>query len=88
MSCVVGIGGRVKPLMKKAEAANRIVMIDGCPLACGANTLRQAGLTDFTHVELHRLGHVKGRCPVTDERVIEAAEAVRGILASRLCVLA
>jgi len=32
MSCLAGIGGRVKPLVNRAAAAERILEIDGCPL--------------------------------------------------------
>lgn len=43
MSCLVGIGGRVKSLMMLAEKADHIVAIDGCPLNCARHTLEQAG---------------------------------------------
>lgn len=33
MSCLAGIGGRVKSLMSKAQSAERILVIDGCPLS-------------------------------------------------------
>ncbi|HAO78054.1 MAG TPA: zinc-binding protein, partial [Verrucomicrobia subdivision 3 bacterium] len=39
MSCLAGIGGRVKPLVNKANAAERILAIDGCPLNCTRHTL-------------------------------------------------
>jgi len=39
MSCLAGIGGRVKSLLLKAENAERILMVDGCPLNCAAHTL-------------------------------------------------
>lgn len=31
MSCLAGIGGRVKSLVLKAENAERILVVDGCP---------------------------------------------------------
>ena len=43
MSCLAGVGGRVKPLMEITKAAKVILVIDGCPLHCGRNTLEQAG---------------------------------------------
>jgi len=43
MSCLAGIGGRVKPLMAKAEQADHIVAIDGCPLNCARLALPRFG---------------------------------------------
>ncbi|HXC35255.1 MAG TPA: putative zinc-binding protein [Candidatus Acidoferrales bacterium] len=44
ISCLAGIGGRVKNHMLKAEKAERILVVDGCPLNCAANTLKLAGI--------------------------------------------
>ena len=75
MSCLAGIGGRVKNLMQKAERAEHILVIDGCPLNCARNTLQLAGFEEFQHLELHRLGLRKGSCPPTPERVAMGTEA-------------
>ncbi|HET8694889.1 MAG TPA: putative zinc-binding protein [Aquabacterium sp.] len=56
MSCIAGVGGQVKPLLKKLDDAVQqqrpIVAIDGCPLACVANTLKQRGVKPTTHIQL------------------------------------
>jgi uncharacterized metal-binding protein len=81
MSCLAGIGGRVKQLMTKAEKAEHIVVIDGCPLNCARNTLAQAGFNQVHHLELHKLGLRKGSCPPTEERlalVVQAGEEMIG----------
>jgi uncharacterized metal-binding protein len=75
MSCLAGIGGRVKSLMLKAQNAEHIVAIDGCPLKCTRHTLAQAGFETMHHLELHRLGLHKGHCPPTEERVAVAVKA-------------
>jgi len=75
MSCLAGIGGRVKPLMMKAEKAAHIVAIDGCPLNCARHTLEQAGFQTVHHLELHKLGLRKGSCPPTEERLAVAVQA-------------
>lgn len=69
MSCLAGIGGRVKSLMTKAEKAEHILAIDGCPLNCARHTLANAGFKNVHHLELHRLGLRKGTCPPTEERL-------------------
>jgi uncharacterized metal-binding protein len=75
MSCLAGIGGRVKPLMMKAENAEHIVAIDGCPLNCARRTLERAGFQNLYHLELHKLGLRKGSCPPTEERLAIAVQA-------------
>lgn len=75
MSCLAGIGGRVKPLMNKAAKADHIVAIDGCPLNCARHTLTQAGFENLRHLELHRFGLRKGSCPPTEERLAIAVQA-------------
>ena len=81
MSCLAGIGGRVKPLVNKAAGAERILAIDGCPLNCTRHTLELAGFNEFDHLELHKLGMKKNSCPVTDERIAAGVEAAKQLLA-------
>ena len=81
MSCLAGIGGRVKSLVNKAAAAEHILAIDGCPLNCTRHTLELAGFKDFEHLELHALGFRKNSCPVTDDRIAVGVNAARKILA-------
>jgi len=80
MSCLAGIGGRVKSLVRKGEQAENILVVDGCPLNCAAHTLRLAGFEKFDHLELHKLGYRKGSCPVTDERIAVGVEAAKSML--------
>ncbi len=80
MSCLAGIGGRVKSLMAKAEGAERILAIDGCPLNCTRHTLELAGFKNIEHLELHRLGFRKNACPVTEENIATGVRAAREIL--------
>lgn len=75
MSCLAGIGGQVKSLMVKAEKADHIVAIDGCPLNCARHTLERAGFQNLHHLELHKLGLRKGSCPPTEERLAQAVQS-------------
>lgn len=60
MSCIAGVGGNVRPLVKKAQdaaAAQRpIVAIDGCALACAKACLAQRGVTPTLHLQLGERG--------------------------------
>lgn len=80
MGCLAGIGGRVKPLVNKAAAAERILAIDGCPLNCARHTLELAGFTRFDHLELHTLGLKKHSCPATPENIATGTAAAKVVL--------
>ena len=84
MSCLAGIGGHVKSLVAKAEKAERILVIDGCPLNCAAYTLRLAGFQKFEHLELHKIGIRKGSCPLTEDLVSSGVKAAGKILSPQL----
>ena len=81
MSCLAGIGGRVKHLVAVAEKAERILVIDGCPIHCARQTLELAGVPRFEHLTLHALGLRKGNCPVTDDNIERGLAAARRQLA-------
>lgn len=81
MSCLAGVGGRVKSILTTVQNAPALLMIDGCPLECGANSLRLAGVTQFQHFKLHELGVRKQDvAAVTDDSVARLAKA-----AAELC---
>ncbi len=69
MYCLAGVGGRVKGIMDGTRAAQAILVLDGCPLHCGRNTLEQAGFTTFEHLCLKDLGMEKGKTPANDQAV-------------------
>ena len=56
MSCIVGVGGHVAPLVDKARSGRRIIALDGCPLQCVQACLRQHDLVADVHVILNQLG--------------------------------
>lgn len=56
MSCIVGVGGNIKPLVSKARSGAPIVLIDGCPLRCCEHVLSAKGITPTQVVRLHERG--------------------------------
>lgn len=56
MSCIVGVGGHVPVLVTKARSGRRIFALDGCPLQCVENCLKQHGLHADVHLILSRHG--------------------------------
>jgi len=56
MSCIAGLGGDVKPLVKKAKLAKAIIAIDGCHLHCVKNTLARHAIRPSWHITLSDIG--------------------------------
>lgn len=52
MSCIAGVGGNVKKLVKTAKAGRKIIVIDGCPLACSKACLSHHDIEPDLHIEL------------------------------------
>lgn len=75
MYCLAGVGGRVSGILASTQAAESLLAIDGCPLACAKHTLEQAEIKRFRHVQLADLGMAKGKSPVNEEHVARVAAA-------------
>jgi uncharacterized metal-binding protein len=56
MSCIAGLGGDVKPLVRTAKSGRPIVVLDGCPLHCARHTLARHGITPDVHRDLSKMG--------------------------------
>jgi len=85
MFCLAGVGGRISGIMKTTEAADKILVIDGCPLDCAKQCLEQAGFTKFEHLQLAKIGFEKGKTPVSDEAVAKAAAKGKEMIAGGGC---
>jgi uncharacterized metal-binding protein len=81
MSCLAGVGGRIPSIMATVRNATEILMIDGCPLECGASVLRNAGFTSFKQLKLHELNIRKNDAGVVNEATVTrlAEAALRGL---------
>jgi uncharacterized metal-binding protein len=60
MSCIAGVGGNVRSLVRKArdavDAGRPIVAIDGCVLACVKCSLAERGVAPTAHIQLGEAG--------------------------------
>ncbi|RYZ89743.1 MAG: zinc-binding protein, partial [Proteobacteria bacterium] len=59
MSCIAGVGGNVKKLVRTAVSGREIIVIDGCPLACAKACLAQHGVVPDKHMVLTEMGVAK-----------------------------
>ncbi len=56
MSCIAGVGGNVKGLVKLAKSGRPILAIDGCKIACVKKVLEIHQIKPSWHFELSSLG--------------------------------
>lgn len=56
MSCIAGVGGDVKSLVKKAQSARPILAIDGCHLHCVKACLARHAVEADQHITLSDFG--------------------------------
>jgi uncharacterized metal-binding protein len=56
MSCISGVGGGVKSLVRKAQSGRDIIAIDGCPLACVKHCLGRHNIEATHYYELTQIG--------------------------------
>ena len=59
MSCISGVGGLVRPLVRTAKSGRPITVIDGCPLHCAKCCLNNIGVEPTQHIKLYEFGFKK-----------------------------
>ena len=83
MSCIVGVGGHVAALVNKARSGRRIFALDGCPLQCVENCLKQHGLQADVHLILSHYGPRKRYGEdCTEAQGDELFEGIKQLIAS------
>lgn len=78
MSCIAGVGGDVKPLVRTAKSGRPIIALDGCPLHCAAHILKRHGIQADKHYDLSKMGVSKKKHEDFD--ATEAATVLEKIL--------
>ncbi len=83
LMCTAGIGARAPGLMKSAEASDRIIAINGCPVNCASKTMELAGFKVDREIVISELGVKKTKDrDLKEEEVAEVLEKVLEILQS------
>lgn len=80
MYCLAGIPAKAEVIVQNAQAAGKILVVDGCDTDCARLTMEAGGFNGFMHLRVTDLGVEKGKTPVTDERIAEVADRVRQLL--------
>jgi uncharacterized metal-binding protein len=56
MSCIAGVGGDVRPLVRLAQSGRPVIVLDGCALACAKSCLARHGIEPDQYHQLQNYG--------------------------------
>ena len=76
MTCLSAVGAELSGFIESAKCAEKNIVIDGCPVACGKKIFDKAGLP-FQHVIVTDLGIEKGKTEITLEIVEQIAGKIK-----------
>jgi len=68
MTCLAGVGADLSGFVESARAADKNIVIDGCPVACGKKIFEAKGLP-FVHLVATDFGVEKKKTEITAEVV-------------------
>ena len=75
MYCLAGIGGNVSGIVESTKSADKILAIDGCPIACTKKLLERNGFNDFYYLELSKIGLNKGKTEISESNILKAVNS-------------
>jgi uncharacterized metal-binding protein len=61
---------------KSRNEISKLIVLDGCPINCAEMTMKNAGITDYIHINTTDFGIVKGKTPVTLEKIDEIVKHI------------
>ena len=76
MSCLVSMGANQPKFLQDARDAQKNVVIDGCPIACGKKIFETLGIP-FEHFITTDFGVEKKKTPITEELVSSVAAKIK-----------
>lgn len=66
MTCLAGLGANLSGFIESAKCAEKNIVIDGCPVACGKHIFDNLKLP-YEHFILTEYGVEKGKTVITEE---------------------
>ena len=65
--CLAGFGGHIPGMIETAKSADKIIAIDGCPVACAKKTIDHLSIeTPVEYINLKEYGFQKGNVNLND----------------------
>jgi uncharacterized metal-binding protein len=75
MSCLALVGAGIQKSIDNFKTKDLLV-IDGCPIACGKRIVEKHDFANYKHVVITDYGFKKGETPVSDKTVMEVLSKV------------
>jgi uncharacterized metal-binding protein len=71
MFCLAGLGGHVQPIIDATKQAKKIVVVDGCQVACAKKIVEHAGfkIDDYIVVTEEGIEKVAGKTEFSEDEV-------------------
>ena len=54
--CTAGVGGHVSGMVASAKGADKVLVLDGCPVACAKKCVDEAGIENYEYLDVTTLG--------------------------------
>jgi len=81
MSCIAGVGAKVKSFVKQAQSGRDILCIDGCPIKCASRCLEAVSVSPRWHFLISDLDIAKRKHELPQEvEVLRASLALTRFL--------
>lgn len=80
MGCLAAVANELDFAMDPVQAAERIIIIDGCPENCARKTFENADIAGYEHISLSELGLEKGHSKVNQKHVALIYDKVHRLL--------
>lgn len=81
-TCLAGIGAGLPGFLQSAQAASRNIVLDGCPVACGAKMFEKAGIA-IEHYVMTDFDVEKGKTAITGDIIESVAGRVEAMIKER-----
>ncbi len=78
--CLAKVAIGDEPLINGIKSKSvPVVVLDGCPFNCAEVIMARAGITDIIHLNTTDFGIIKGKTPVTEDKITEIAEHIKNL---------
>ncbi len=69
MTCLVALGADLSGFIESAKAADKNIIIDGCPVACGKKVFERLKINKYDHYLITDEGVEKKKTKITEELI-------------------
>ncbi len=83
--CLAGVGGQISGMVASVKGADKVLVLDGCPVGCGKKCADQAGISGYHHLMVTELGiEKKHSFDLPEADVAKTVEASRQLIGTSL----